>query len=294
MELGMSGAGELTKLSELADPSIGVITNVGPGHLAFFDSVEQIAVAKGELLDYLAPDALAILNGDDPLVMAQSFRVKGDTVTFGLRDTCDLKAEDVELDACGNARFRVDDTIFQLSVPGKYSVYNALAALSVGLFLEADLRDAQQALAQSLPSPMRMEVLKRRGIHIINDAYNANPASAKSALDVLRGFSIDPHGRRIAILGDMLELGSSAQDLHRDLGYYAARSGIDYLLGLGPLSESTCEGALEAGMTDQQVHHLVSHDAVIQWINGFCRAGDIVLVKGSRGMKMEYIVQAID
>lgn len=293
MELGMSAVGELAQLCGLADPSLGVVTNIGSAHLQFFDSVEQIASAKAELLDYLPSSGTALLNGDDPRVMAQASRVRGRVVTFGLGQGCDFQAQDVELGAGHGSRFTVRDTTFDLAVLGQVNVYNALAALSLGVLEGVPLQEAAHALRDFSPSPMRMAVLERRGILIINDAYNANPGSARAALDALCVLSKEAVGRRIAILGDMLELGPSAPDLHRELGAYAADCGLDHLALLGPLSRSTYQGARDAGMSEQQVRHFSNHDSAVRWVRRCCRSGDVVLVKGSRAMKMETLVEAI-
>ncbi|MFH1009153.1 MAG: UDP-N-acetylmuramoyl-tripeptide--D-alanyl-D-alanine ligase [Candidatus Latescibacterota bacterium] len=300
VELGMSAPGEITTLSKLVRPSVGVITNVGPAHFAAFDSVADIAAAKGELLQALDEKSVAVLNVDDPLVMSQRDRFPGRVIGYGIEAPCAFRAEKVQMDGCGNVSFFVRETRFVLSIPGRHNIYNALAAIAVGSLFGISPDKAAQALKVATTSPMRMEVSEREGITFLNDGYNANPISMRSALETLADFGSrrqkhhqTPTGRRIAVLGDMLELGAIALQAHEEVGGLAQALGVDALFCFGDFSKHTQTGAIRAGMRDGSAQHFDSKEQLSETLGPFLRSGDVVLIKGSRGMRMEEILEGL-
>ncbi len=307
VELGMSAPGEITALCQLVRPSVGVITNVGPAHFEAFDSVEEIAAAKGELLSTLDERAVAVLNADDPLVMSQRDRFKGRVIGFGIEHPCAFRAEAITLNGRGKAQFTVGETSAALNIPGRHNIYNALAAMAVGSLFGISPDEAVQALKNATTSPMRMEVTERNGVTLLNDGYNANPVSMRSALEVLTdfGFRISDFGlkshhnlqfgtvRKIAVLGDMLELGSITEKAHEEVGRAATTLGVDALFCFGPFAEHIRTGAIRAGMTGEAARHFDDKSLLSEALRSFLRPGDVVLIKGSRGMRMEEILERL-
>ena len=307
VELGMSAPGEITALSELVRPSVGVITNVGPAHFEAFESVEDIAAAKGELLSALDETAAAVLNADDPLVMSQRDRFGGRVVGFGIEHPCAFRAEKIVLNGRGRARFSVRETSAALNIPGRHNIYNALAAMAVGSLFGISPDEAAGALKDAATSPMRMEVTERNGVTFLNDGYNANPVSMRSALETLTDFGFrisdcglkDPKnpksgaGRKIAVLGDMLELGAITPKAHEEVGRVAAARGVDALFCFGAFAKHIRTGAIRAGMTEEAARHFDEKSQVSEILERLLRPGDVVLIKGSRGMRMEEILEKL-
>ena len=292
VELGMRAAGEIAELTAICRPEVGVITNVGPAHIQFFRSVEDIARAKGELLDGLGASGTAVLNGDDELVMAQRGRAWGKVLTFGLGSDADVRAGDLRLNGWGGFSFVATGGLpIELRVPGKHMVMNALAAVAVGREFGVAGESVTEALASFRPQPMRMEVIHVDSLHILNDTYNANPASMRAALQTLR--EVSGTKRKIAVLGDMLELGEWASRVHRDIGQLAAQSGLAYLLTVGELSRLIAEEAMVSGMAGEQVHHVSGVQEALAFLRETARSGDAILVKGSRQMGLEAVVEGL-
>ena len=292
VELGMRASGEIARLAEVSDPQVGVITNVGPAHFQFFHSLKEIAQAKAELLDYFSPSGTAALNSDDALVMAESGRMRGNVVTFGLNPKADVRAEHIRVTSSGGIAFQTGDGLsVELLVPGRSMVHNALAAIAVGRKFDVPDKTLQEVLAGFQPQPMRMELCRVNGLRILNDAYNANPVSMREAVRTLQEFPCT--GKKIAILGDMLELGEWATEAHRDLGKMIGTSDISSLLTVGTLSRFIAEEAIRAGMPPHRVHHCESRDGVVDTLLGIGGDGDCVLVKGSRKMALEEIVEGL-
>ena len=243
LEMAMNHSGEIRTLCAIARPRIGVVTNVGYAHMEAFDSIEGVAAAKRELIESLPPDGIAVLNADDPLVSRFRETHRGRTVTFGLSETADVRAEQVEHSALG-VRFRVGGVQFESPLAGRHSVLNLLAGIAVaGIF---GIRPGQltDVVREMSPSSMRGERFQHNGILILNDCYNSNPDAARAMIDVLRD---TPAQRRIAVLGEMLELGRWAGSLHREVGDYVARSGIDVLVGIRGEACHLVDAAREAG-----------------------------------------------
>ncbi|MEO8370831.1 MAG: UDP-N-acetylmuramoyl-tripeptide--D-alanyl-D-alanine ligase [Candidatus Solibacter sp.] len=278
IEMGMNHAGEIRRLAEIAKPDIGVVTNVGYAHAEFFDSIEGIAAAKRELIEGLADHGLAVLNADDARVAA--FAALRPNVTFGFSEAADVRAEKVEQTAAGT-RFTACGIDFETALSGRHAVMNLLAAIAVARQYGAEADDMRAAVASFAAGSMRGQRTERRGIVIWNDCYNSNPEAAQSMLDVLRE---TPAARRIAVLGEMLELGAAGEELHRRVGRYAAARGIDLLIGVRGAARAMVEAAAQAGIEAEFFEDAAEAGERAREV---ARAGDAVLFKGSRGVKVE-------
>ncbi len=293
IEMGISKFGELKQLCTMADPTIGVITNVGATHLEFLGSVEGVAKAKGELLEYLDESSMTILNLDDLLLSKERATIKGRLLGFGIEKICQFRGEGLILDQEGCGHFSLQGHSFHLAVPGRHNVYNALAAAAVGAALEVPIADSASVLGAFRPLRLRSQILERGGIRLFNDAYNANPVSVRSAIETLLRVSVDRGGRRVAVLGDMLELGSVAPDAHREIGRTAAERGADALFAFGELASEVATGGVEAGLPPERSRAFTSRTALVAALRGFLQPHDLVLLKGSRGLAMEKVGAAL-
>ena len=289
IEMGISERGGMRYLCEIAQPTMGMVTNIGPAHIEFFGSVEGVAKAKGELLDYLDESSMAILNLDDPFLFKERANVKGRLLGIGIEQICQFRGEGLKLDRKGLGHFSLRGHSFSLPIPGMHNVYNALMAAAAGWALEVPIAEAADALANFTPTTLRSQVLERDGIRMINDAYNANPASMRVALEALS--HIEVLGRRVAVVGDMRELGEMTRDAHRDLGREAGYRQIDALFALGTMASLVVEGGREAGMAQAWAYE--DRDALTGALRAYLKPGDCMLVKGSRGIAMEGIVSAL-
>jgi len=297
IEMGVDNLGQTTRLCEIAKPTIGIITNIGPDHLEFFGSMEGSAQAKAELLDHLPADGAAILNADDPYYDYLAARARCRVVSFGFSSKADVRAQHVASDGRDGTMFhlllpgKVRHTIVRIRVQGTHNVTNALAASAVGTVLGLPGAVIAQGLARFRPAAMRSQVVLSHGIRIINDCYNANPASMKAAVQLLA--QTGSGCKRIAVLGDMLELGPGAVRMHEEVGRFVAQQGIDQLVTCGPLARSLAEGARQAGMDRAQTLEVPDAAAAAVALKATVKQGDVVLVKGSRGMKLEQVVQTL-
>ena len=289
IEMGISERGGMRYLCEIARPTMGMITNIGPAHIEFFGSVEGVAKAKGELLDYLDESSMTILNLDDPFLSEERANVKGRLLGIGIEQICQFRGEGLKLDRKGLGHFSLRGHSFRLSIPGRHNVYNALMAAAAGWALGVPIEDAADALANFTPTQLRSQVLERDGIRMINDAYNANPASMRAALKTLS--HIEVAGRRVAVVGDMRELGPMTRDAHRELGREAGYRRIDALFALGDMAPLVVEGGREAGMAQAWAYG--DREALTGDLQAYLKPGDCMLVKGSRGIAMEGIVAAL-
>lgn len=287
IEMGMNHAGEIRRLAEIARPDIAVITNVGYAHVEFFDSIEGIAAAKRELIEGLPADGVAVLNADDARVARFRETHPGRSVTFGFSDNADVRAENVEFTAEG-ARFRALGVDFETALSGRHAVMNLLAAISVAHVFEIAPERLRAAVASFAAGNMRGERSVHQGIVVWNDCYNSNPEAAQSMLDVLRQ---TPAARRIAVLGEMLELGSAADELHRQVGRYAGRHAgpdgagpVDLLIGVRGAARAMVEAATQAGVEAEFFEDPAEAGERVRQV---ARPGDAVLFKGSRGVKVE-------
>ena len=288
LELGMNQAGELNRLARMTRPSVGVITNVGPAHIEFFESIEGIARAKGEILDHLPVDGHAVLNADDPLVMKQAGRSPAPVTTFGRSAGTDVRLARSRTELSGSTFALSDGASFRINLMGEHQVMNAVAAVAVGRLFGIDDSGIARALRHVESTPMRMEYRKVGAVHLINDTYNANPSSMKAALDALAATA----GRKLVVLGDMLELGETGKAAHREVGRHAAEV-AERIITAGELARDIAEAAVEAGMPASRVVACSSSDQAAAEVLEKIRDGDVILVKGSRGMRMEAVVESM-
>ncbi|TDA70476.1 MAG: UDP-N-acetylmuramoyl-tripeptide--D-alanyl-D-alanine ligase [Clostridia bacterium] len=295
VEMGMRGLGQIRELAAVARPDAGVITNIGLTHVELLGSRENIARAKGELLESLPPAGLAVLNADDPWCRALAARSPAPVVFYGFGPEAEVRALDFAIVSDRGTSFRVNamGSEAEIFIPylGRHNVANALAAVAVALKLGEDLARIRECLAAMPPGQMRLE--RQPGPYgsiLLNDAYNANPDSVAAALEVLRQL---PAGRRIAVLGDMLELGPYAETAHRETGKKAAEIGADLLIGVGQMAAYLVAGARQAGLSAEAARAFGDREEAAGWLAPRLAAGDVVLVKGSRGMEMEKLVEQL-
>ncbi len=283
LEIGMNHAGEIRHLCSIAKPRIGVVTNVGYAHIEMFDSIDGIALAKRELIECLPSDGTAVLNEDDPRVRTFGDVHNGPVVRFGFSESANVRARDVEFRSDGT-RFRVCGTTFNTLLQGRHAVLNILAGIAVAQIYgiaPAKLVDVVVALK---PGKMRGERFSHNGIIILNDCYNSNPDAVHAMLDVLKD---TPANRRVAVLGEMLELGRWSEPLHRDIGRYAVESGVNVLVGIRGAARAMVDAAIEAGLEVNAAFFFDDPVAAGGQLRESARPGDAILFKGSRGTRVE-------
>jgi UDP-N-acetylmuramoyl-tripeptide--D-alanyl-D-alanine ligase len=285
IEMGMSHAGEIAALAKIAQPGIGVVSNVAPVHLEFFNSVADIARAKYELIESLPSHGTAVLNADDEYVSQFGRDFRGKVVLYGLRATADVRAENIENRGAEGSAFEVvvGSCRENVTVPllGTHNIYNALAAVAVGLERGLTPSEVVSALASLAPPDKRGQVVKLGNITVINDCYNSNPMAMNAMVDALAAI---PAQRRIVVAGEMLELGAAAEELHRESGEHIAGKKIDVLLGVRGLAQAMVEAALRFGM---RAEFVATPEEAGEWLARETRDGDAVLLKASRGVKLE-------
>jgi UDP-N-acetylmuramoyl-tripeptide--D-alanyl-D-alanine ligase len=293
IEMGMSGLGEIGALTRLAVPTVGVITNIGPAHLQFLGDMDTVARAKGELLQGLHSGGTAVLNADDRYFGTLRSKFPGRILSFGLAAGVDVRAD--------NIRQGPDHTDFALQAGGRslhvriravgrHNVSNALAAAAVAIALDLPLETAQRGLEEFRPVALRSELREQKGVAIIADCYNANPGSMQAALEMLSSLR-SGRGKLIAVLGDMLELGEAGPEAHREVGRTASQLGVDVLITVGDLGAQAADGARKAGMGKERVIEAGTTSRAAAVLREIARPGDTVLVKGSRGMKLEAVLE---
>ncbi|MET9793378.1 UDP-N-acetylmuramoyl-tripeptide--D-alanyl-D-alanine ligase [Streptomyces canus] len=288
LEMGARHVGDIAALTSLVAPDVAVVLNVGRAHLGEFGSRAAIARTKGELIQGLAPGGTAVLNADDPRVAAMRSLTDGPVVTFGRAEHADLRVTGLTLDRLGRPSFtlRTADASapVALSLVGAHQALNASAAAAAGLAADVPLDVATTALATASLSPWRMEVRELAGgAALLNDSYNANPDSTRAALDALAAIE---GGRRFAVLGEMLELGDVSAAEHRAVGEYAA-SRADVVAAVGEAARAIADGAGERAVV------LADNDTAVDWLRGHIAAGDVVLVKASRGARLDEVAAAL-
>ncbi len=283
LEMGMNHAGEIRELAAIARPQIGVVTNVGYAHVEFFESIEGVAAAKRELIEALPRDGVAVLNGDDARVREFARVHPGRSVTFGFSAENTVRAELLAEGAQGS-RFRCLGVEFETGMPGRHAVMNLLAALAAAREFGIDAGRLREAVASFTAGKMRGERLTQNGITVWNDCYNANPEAMQSMIDVLRE---TPAGRRIAVLGEMLELGHASAELHRKVGRYAAEHGVDLLIGVRGDAREMIDAAVGAGLPESAAIFFEDAEAAGECARRLARQGDAILFKGSRGVHVE-------
>ena len=295
LEMGMSHRGEIARLVEIADPDVGVILCVLRAHLENFGTLAKVAAAKGELFRGMRRDSTAVYNADDPQTARLGRAFRGPSLSYGIASRrADVRAEAIEAEGLSGSRFLLRrggaGTPVRLALAGRHNVSNALAAAASGFALGLAAEAIARGLEGARPAPMR-GVLHRlpNGVELFDDSYNSNPAAMERAIDLLR--EARTRGRRVLVSGDMLELGSYEARAHAHVGTEAAKSGIDLFVAVGPRSGRAALSARAAGL--KEVRHLPDSEAAATFVAGALRSGDVVLVKGSRGMRMERVVEAI-
>jgi UDP-N-acetylmuramoyl-tripeptide--D-alanyl-D-alanine ligase len=289
IEMGMSHAGEIRALAKIAQPEIGVVTNVAPVHLEFFDSLAGIARAKYELIESLPASGTAVLNADDEYVSQFGRDFKGKVVTYGTRVTAglhiDVRAENVQTRGAEGSEFDVvlagGREHARLPLVGEHNILNALAAVAVGLARGLQPAEAVGSLATLTPPDKRGQVLQLGNITVINDCYNSNPKALHAMVDALAAMKA---GRRIVVAGEMLELGPAGAEMHRAAGRHIAEKRIDVLLGVRGLAQGMVEGARLAGA---HAEFVATPEDAGEWLAREVHDGDVVLLKASRGVKLE-------
>jgi UDP-N-acetylmuramoyl-tripeptide--D-alanyl-D-alanine ligase len=284
LEFGMNHAGEIRALAEIAKPNIAVVTNVGYAHVENFeDGIDGVALAKRELVESLPPDGIAVLNYDDERVRQFGAVHPGRTVYYGLSPEAQVCAEDVELGQEG-IRFRVGAVRFESALIGRHSVRNIAAGIAVAQLFGIAPERLKETVRSLVPGKMRGERISRNGMEIINDCYNSNPDAAREMLEVLRDL---PARRRIAVLGEMLELGRWSEPLHRDVGRFAARCEVSVLVGIRGVAETLVSGAIEAGLCKDAAFFFHEPEEAGAWLRTVAQPADAILFKGSRGTRVE-------
>lgn len=293
VELGISEMGEMERLVEIARPDVAVITNIGRAHLATLGSIEGVATAKGPLFTNLRPDAVKVVNLDDEWVTRLAGD-KGNRVTYSMTRPADVRVKEYSVDAqAGSIRVVYDvrgkDVEALLKTPSEAAVINGAAAIAATLPFDVSARDIRAGLESFTQISGRMNVTRAAGVTILDDTYNANPASMASALRTLN----ERAGRKVAVLGEMLELGSAACVEHHDIGVFAGELGIDVVVAVGRMAGDVLEGARQAGLDAARLHEYKDKKEAMAGLRFVVREGDTVLVKGSRGAALEEIVEWI-
>jgi UDP-N-acetylmuramoyl-tripeptide--D-alanyl-D-alanine ligase len=291
VEVGMNHAGEIRALAAIAQHDLALVTCVAPVHLEFFETIADIARAKYEVVESLHPGGVAVLNADDDYVSQFGRGFKGKVVTFGIRRAADVSADNVKLRGVAGSTFDlVAGSVREparLSLAGEHNIYNALAAAAAAVEHGVRPSEAAEVLATLRPSEKRGQVMELRGATIINDCYNSNPRALNAMVDTLASMKAE---RRILVAGEMRELGATAEDLHRESGRHAAEKKIDLVIGVGGLAQALAEAACGAGVQAQFVE---TPEQAGEWLAREIRPGDAVLLKASRGVKLERALEVL-
>jgi UDP-N-acetylmuramoyl-tripeptide--D-alanyl-D-alanine ligase len=298
LEMGMSRPRELTRLAAIARPDVGVVTRVSPAHLEFFASVDEIALAKRELIEGLnGRESVAVLNADDARVAAFAPFAPGRVLTYGLENAADYRAEAIEDHGALGSAFVLtvngQRVRLELALPGRHVIANALAALAAASVWGIGTPEALGVFCTLHVPAMRGELLRfANGAALINDCYNSSPAALHAMIHLLA--ATPNYRRRILAAGEMRELGSTSAELHRDAGKFAAKTGkIDWIIGVAGHAAQILEGAVAAGLPRERTKFFASSEEAAKFVEGFIAPGDLILVKGSRGVKMERIVEEL-
>lgn len=295
LEMGMSTPmHEIRRLCRITPPDVAVELNVLPVHVEHLGSIENVAAAKAELVEGMKAGGTAVLNADDPRVAAMSTLSLGRTLTFGMSDEADVRADLISFERFGEARFTLsykgDNAVVRFPLNGKHNISNALAAAAVGISFGMSVGEIADSLSTVTAPPQRGEVLHfREGFTVINDSYNSNPTALMSMIETL----VDGAraNRKIVVAGEMLELGPDAAKIHHATGEQIAAAGIDMLVGVRGLAQDMVDGARHAGFA--AVEFAVDSDAAGDVVSNAVRPGDVILVKGSRGVRTERVIEKL-
>jgi UDP-N-acetylmuramoyl-tripeptide--D-alanyl-D-alanine ligase len=295
-ELGMSATGEIEAMCQIAKPDIGILTNVTPVHLEFFASLEEIARAKGELIGGLPQDGMLIYNGDDALVADLSTGYRGKRVSFGMSEGVSVRAHMIEVVGLHETRFQITcEGVTRkavLPLAGAHYVMNALPAIALAAHYRIPMEQVIESLRHLKQTQMRGQVIRfLDGFTAIDDSYNSNPRALMGMIEMLA--QVPSFARRILVAGEMLELGADADNLHHQCGIRAAQCGIDVVVGIQGAAREIVRGASESGSNAPQTQFFPQVEPAVEFVANLVRPGDLVLVKGSRGVQLERVVQAL-
>jgi UDP-N-acetylmuramoyl-tripeptide--D-alanyl-D-alanine ligase len=289
-EMGMNHKGEIALMAGLTHPDVGVYTNIGPVHIEFFGTIEKIAEAKRELLENVKPGGTIVLNADNHYVMDISRGFDGRKVTYGIDHEADFRGINIRERGLLGTSFEVGGHAFELSLPGRHNLENLLAAIAAARSVGISWQGIERGVRALKPAYHRGIILDAGGATIYDDTYNSNPYALGRALTLLD--QADVTGRRIAVVGDMLELGDKELDYHRDAGR-AIPTSVDTVIGVGKRSRALLEGAREAGFGNGNLHHFDDASSAGEFLKTFIRPGDLVLIKASRGIGLDRIVNML-
>lgn len=291
-EMGANHKNEIKQLASIARPSIGVITNIGPGHLEHFGSVKGVARAKAELIEGLGEDCTAVLPADDEYFEFLRSRTKAGVVSFGFSEGADFRIEKIEKKEGGGYSFTLRDTIMETGRYGRHHLLNAAAVLAAVSDLEITPAEAASVISEVRPFEGRGNIYELAGITFIDDSYNSNPLSLQTAIEAF--MEMETKGRRWLVLGDMLELGEASVQLHAEMGVLCGKAGVDGLLTLGKDTVELNRAAAMQRKAPGDISHFIDAAKLAAYLDSFLQAGDCVLVKGSRGMRMESVISEIE
>jgi len=291
LELGTNHFGEIAYLAEIAQPQVAVITNIGPSHLESFGDERGVLREKTSLLNYLIQPRILILNNDIPLLKHMKIPSNIKSFTFGIDQDSDVTADDITIDNRGII-FRCNrNTIIRLNTQGRFNIYNALAGILCGLIFGISISQSKSALENFEFPAQRLKKINIGNAYILDDTYNSNPLSLKAAIETLVEFRTS--GRKILVMGDMLELGKNASQLHKNIGSLVGRLPIDIFITFGNFSRYAAKEAMSTFGNKQQTLYYDSQDEVVNFLKNCIRDGDVLLIKGSRLLKMENIVTSL-
>jgi UDP-N-acetylmuramoyl-tripeptide--D-alanyl-D-alanine ligase len=305
LELGVDRPGDMANLLKIVKPKIGIVTAVSHSHLEYFDSIANIKKEKQVLIDNLDSGGLAILNYDNKLTREMAVGSRAKVISYGLEAGADLQAQDLKYNLdkgsyeLSGINFKLNYRgsivpVFMKNVISPSAVYAALAAAATGIYFDLNLVEIAQSLSDFVLPPGRMNVLAGiKHSFIIDDTYNSAPESCLSALDVLGRIKIEANSKKYAVLGDMLEIGDYSEEGHYAIGKRAAEAGVDCLIAVGSRSNDILRGALEAGLEDTHIFAFSAATEVGKFLEERIKAGDIILIKGSQGIRLEKVVKAI-
>lgn len=308
LEMAADHPGDIKYLTKIAPCQIGVVTTIGPTHLEFFKNIENVIKEKQIMISHLPPRGWAILNADDPRVLAMKEKTEAKILTFGFSEKADIRALEIEIDQdlsstkypkINGLRFKVKYSgsivpVFLPNVLNRSVVYSALAAVAVGIIFDLNLIEIAEPLRNFEPLAGRMKPIKGiKNTLIIDDTYNSSPKAVLSALEALEEIKVFAGAKKWVVLGDMLELGESAKNEHRKIGEIVAEKGFDYLLTFGFQAKNIAQAAKESGMDEEKIKIFDNQQDLSQFLKDNLNSGDVILVKGSQGMRMENIVKEI-
>ena len=285
-ELGMSVPGEINRLAEICRPQIGIFTNVAPVHLEYLGSIEAVAKAKYELIGGLPSDGTVVLNADDKILSSWVSSLTQKVITYGIESNSDYKVESYKFNTDGTSEFVLNGQRFMINFPGLHNIYNAACALAASSAFGLSLSELSDVLSKIRPYNLRSEIIQQNGITIINDCYNANPTSMKAAIDVLASYPAE--GRKVAVIGDMLELGRDEVKYHIEIGEYLQANSIDSLFAFGKLAEGFGEN-----FRGEYKKYYSSKAVLIDDLKKYLQPGDVALIKASHSIALEQVTEAL-